>query len=564
MEPLPTLIVDDSKMIVKIVKKALLTNKLKGFEFKEEFIYTASDGMEAFEMMGKDYPIKLIITDVNMPNLNGNEFIEILQDTGKLESLEVVFITSASSNCFLSSSIKDNILGVIYKPFNSDKFVELLDELYEEKKETALKIKKIRELQVEKKKYVYKISTTYLEKYLDKSHFSLEDSETSTLNSLIDEIFGDEDISEDEYTEIIYSVLSTFMFEINISHTVISKNILCIIKNSKDVAKIQENRLIFIETFESQISYVNSTKGLELKEILKALTTPLLDAISIAFSNVKSSPKLNSKLFSPYFTFVIDELSEIDCLFVDDKLEKLLIEHKEVIEFTKWMHRFLYNNNLTKSVEVVSSSQPLKSEVLKRLNKAYQQAILISQHYCGELEFYIWTRAKESIEITNYLKKNMGKTIPSTYRYLMHKDRIRRDKLEEYIHLEKQNILVVSAELDTLKIFKDIIEAPLDKWNFFCYAKLSLLNVWMNSNIPNKIIIDYNFKGSSFENGIEFLILLVKKYPVFKKIINSHNIYIIASNNQLSKLHTLQKKYKFSVIDESLTYKNIEDTLLFS
>jgi len=60
MQAIPTLIVDDSNMIVKIIKKALLSSTDKNLYFEEKSIYTASDGMEAFAMMGKGYPIKLI------------------------------------------------------------------------------------------------------------------------------------------------------------------------------------------------------------------------------------------------------------------------------------------------------------------------------------------------------------------------------------------------------------------------------------------------------------------------------------------------------------------------
>ena len=563
MELLPTLIVDDSNMIVKIVKKALLSNQLKDFEFREDSIYTASDGMEAFEMMGRGLPIKLIITTVKMPNLNGDEFIEILEDTQKLKDIEVLFITSGVDSPKLSNMIRDKILGIIYKPFNPKRFIGLVQELYDEKEETLIKMKKLRELQAEKKKFIYKVTTIYLEKYCNKNIESLKTSQITLLNLLIDDIFGDDDVCESEFVEIVHSILSSFLLDVKIIHTIVSKNILCIIKNSKDVVKVSENRLKFIETFESKIAYVNSVEKLDPKEILKVLTKPLLDVISIAFVKVKNYPKVDSKLFSPHFNYIVDELNEIDCLFVDDKLEKLLLEHKEITNFIKWMYRFLYNDSLEKSVKIISSLELLKPEILRHLNKAYQDAVLLSQYYCGEIEVYLWKRAKSSKEIVNYLKKSLPKTIPSTYRYLLYKNKISKDKNDEYLALEKQNVLVISANLNTLKKFKDMVEQPLDKWNFFCYAKLSILDIWMNSNIPNKIIIDYNFKGLGYKNGVEFLMLLEKKYPVFKNVIDLKNVYLIAANQQLHEIYKFQKRYKFSVINSNLKHKDIEDGLLY-
>jgi len=563
MELLPTLIVDDSNMIVKIVKKALLTNQLKDFEFKEDSIYTASDGMEAFEMIGKGLSIKLIITDINMPNLNGNELIEILQDTEKLKDIAVVFITSGVGSPKISNIIKDKILGVIQKPFNPKKFITLLQNLYDEKRDRKLKNKQINELQIENKKYIYNICTLYLEKYCNKPHFSLENNETTLLHNLIDETFGNDNIDESEFVEIIHSILSTFTFEVKITHTIVSKNILCVIKNNTNKAKISENRFKFIEILESKISYVNSLKKADPKDILHSLTKPLLEAISIAYIHVKDYPKLNNKLFSPHFMYIVDELNKIDCLFVDEKLEKLLLEHNEIIHFTKWMYRFLYNDTLEKSVTILSSLELVKNEVLRYLNKAHQEAILLSQYYCGEIELYLWKRAKSSPEIVRYLKHNLPKTIPSTYRYLLYKNKISKDKNEEYLALEKIDVLVISADLNKLKKFKDIVEQPLGKWNFFCYAKLSILDVWMNSNIPNKIIIDYNFKGSKYKNGIEFLMFLEKKYLIFKNIIDLKNVYIIASNQQLKEIHKFKNRYKFPIINSDLKYKYIEDSLLY-
>ena len=94
------LIIDDSLMIIKIIKKALLLNNIRGFHFQEDSIFTATDGMEAFGFMSCGYEIDLIISDINMPNLNGDEFIDILEDTGQLDGLKVVFVTSKSTSFF--------------------------------------------------------------------------------------------------------------------------------------------------------------------------------------------------------------------------------------------------------------------------------------------------------------------------------------------------------------------------------------------------------------------------------------------------------------------------------
>lgn len=230
----PVLIVDDSSMIIKIIKKALLMNSIDGHYFEEETIYTAYDGMEAFEAMGRGHAIKLIISDINMPHLNGDEFIEILQDTGKLEELSVVFVTSSATKLTLSSSIKKHTLGIIYKPFRFDSFCKQLIQLQEQKKKFDIDFERQKEIQFEQKKHIEKVCLIYLEEL--KFEWI-----TTTLDVLIDETFEDENISEDEYPEVIYSILSTYLFEEEEDYKIDTKKILCIMKNNRRKASSEED-----------------------------------------------------------------------------------------------------------------------------------------------------------------------------------------------------------------------------------------------------------------------------------------------------------------------------------
>jgi len=555
MTPTQTLIVDDSLMIIKIIKKALLTNTLDGFYFQEQSIHTASDGMKAFDIMGEGHDIKLIISDINMPNLNGDEFIEILKDTGKLKNLEVAFVTSASSKLVLPSSIKNDILGVIYKPFKYDKFNQQLKNLQEKKRMDEIENKEIKEIQISQKKHVEKVCIKYIE------NFKLP-LNTNSLNLLIDENFGNDHVSKEEFPEIIYSVLSNFIFELEVVHTIKSKNILCVLDSFESKAKIQENRFGLLECFKSQIQYVN-TNDLKLNDILNELTQPLVDKISIAFVRAKKFPKLKILFFAQHYSYIVKEFEKIDCQFMNDELQKLLLEIKELLVFNKWIKNFLEKNLLYKSVNAVTTSRALNVEATKRLSKIYQQSVLLSQHYCGKIELYIWQRAKNSIEISQYLKTKMVNTLPNSSRFLLHKKKISKEEQTKFIPFEKENVIVVSNSLNVLCVFKEIRDVPFDKWNFFCFSKLSLLEIWINSHIPDKIIIDYNFSSPMFENGIEFLKTIIKQHPIFKELVNLHKVFIIANNNQLMEIREYKNKYNFSIIQEPLMDKDINQKLLY-
>jgi CheY-like chemotaxis protein len=551
----PVLIVDDSLMITKIIKKALLTNTTEYYHFVEDEIFIASDGMQAFEVMGKHPYIKLIISDINMPNLNGDEFIEILNDTDKLKNLEVVFITSATTKLFLKTSIKESILGVIYKPFKHNSFNSQLKLLKDKKSEYEVELKRINKLHIKQKEHIEKATIKYL------SLFNLEINE-KLLNTFIEENFGSEEVCRSDFEEITHSILSSYFFNIQSTHKINPKKILCILKSIDKKPILSKNRLGLIDGFKSQITYVNSNE-LALKNVLDELTTPLQDKIGIAFTKVKKFPKLNIKLFAVHFEFIEKELIKLDCDFIDYELKKLLLELKELTIFSKWMYNFLKKEELYASVDIVKKSVPLKSEVTKRLSRSYQHSLVLSQHYCGKIEFDLWKKAKESAEIIKYLKTYMPNTIANSLRFLLHKNKITKEVQKEYLPYEQEKVIVMSNDLTTLKFFKEINKTPFDKWDFFCCAKQSLLDVWIKSNKPDKLIIDYNFSGSVVDNGIKFIKILMKKHPILEDLIKHDQLYIIANDDKLLELSKHKETLSFAVIQEPLGLKNIFENLLY-
>jgi CheY-like chemotaxis protein len=551
----PVLIVDDSPMIIKIIKKALLSNNIDGCQFDEQNMYTASDGMEAFGRMGEGHKIKLIISDINMPHLNGDEFIEILKDTGKLEELQVVFVTASSTKLVLSPAVKENTLGIIYKPFRFDGFIEKLKELNKQKSLRELEFEQIKERQVEKKQFIEKICLIYLD------DLNL-DWITDVLDTLIEETFSNAEIAEADYPEMIYSILSTYLFEEEIQHTTDSKRISCILKNHGKKLELSENRFALIDGFKLQLKEINS-KELEPKEVISALISPLLEKISIATSKVKKFPKLKTKLYAPNFEYIVEELTKLDCDFGDDNLVKLMLEQKEIAVFSQYVYDFIDKNEVSKSIKAVAKSEALGFELIRRLNKLLKNISALSRHYCGNIEFYIWRKARESNEIYEYLKKSMAKSVPSSSRFLLHKGKVTIQEMQLYIPYEKQKVLVLSNSLQTLGVFKGVVNEMFPKWNFLCFTKVSLLDAWLHNNTPDKVIIDFNFKSSVFDNGVEFLKLAMNKYPIIKDAISMDQLYFISNDNNYVELNKYKSSHNFSIIQEPLTLDGIYETLIY-
>ena len=79
------LIVDDSATVRKFVSVSLT---MQGFK-----VVAASDGMDALEKLPLE-KIDLVITDLNMPNMDGFELIRALRDSPEYRDLPVIILSS--------------------------------------------------------------------------------------------------------------------------------------------------------------------------------------------------------------------------------------------------------------------------------------------------------------------------------------------------------------------------------------------------------------------------------------------------------------------------------------
>lgn len=113
------LIIDDSAVMRKVIERAL---KQAGLEFTE--VVQASNGEEALEALRKDgvgaAKIGLIISDINMPVMDGLQFLEARRDQKLALGVPVVMITTEGSEPFVLRAIAAGAQGYICKPFTAD------------------------------------------------------------------------------------------------------------------------------------------------------------------------------------------------------------------------------------------------------------------------------------------------------------------------------------------------------------------------------------------------------------------------------------------------------------
>ena len=85
---LNVLIVDDSSVMRSVVKKVL---NVSGFELGE--VYDAADGQQALEKLDEHW-IDVVLTDINMPVMDGFELLRRIKADDALKSIPVVIIST--------------------------------------------------------------------------------------------------------------------------------------------------------------------------------------------------------------------------------------------------------------------------------------------------------------------------------------------------------------------------------------------------------------------------------------------------------------------------------------
>jgi two-component system chemotaxis response regulator CheY len=115
---LNVLIVDDSAAIRKILVRVLSQTDLPIAHLHE-----ASDGSEALKIVETN-DISLILSDINMPNIDGLELLTRLRKTPKWKQLSVVMITTEGSQAKVLQAVELGARGYVRKPFTAEQIKE--------------------------------------------------------------------------------------------------------------------------------------------------------------------------------------------------------------------------------------------------------------------------------------------------------------------------------------------------------------------------------------------------------------------------------------------------------
>jgi two-component system chemotaxis response regulator CheY len=118
MTTMNVVIVDDSAAIRKILRRVLLQTEIPIGE-----IHEAGDGQDAVRIL-KDNPVNLILSDINMPNMDGIELLRTVKNTSQWSHLPVLMITTEGGQAKVMEALQLGAAGYVRKPFTSDQLKE--------------------------------------------------------------------------------------------------------------------------------------------------------------------------------------------------------------------------------------------------------------------------------------------------------------------------------------------------------------------------------------------------------------------------------------------------------
>ena len=122
IQPVNILLVDDDEIDVETVKMELKDHRIANP------VYVARDGIEALEMirgLNGQEPIPhpyLILLDINMPRMNGHEFLEEIRKDPEHHSAIVFILTTSNDDADRFKAYEHNVAGYIVKDHAGENF----------------------------------------------------------------------------------------------------------------------------------------------------------------------------------------------------------------------------------------------------------------------------------------------------------------------------------------------------------------------------------------------------------------------------------------------------------
>lgn len=116
------MIVDDSATMRKIIARTL---RQAGVQI--DATLEAANGIEAMEHIANNPDIDLVLSDVNMPDMDGIDLVRRLRRLKSAEQLSIIMISAEGGDARRSAAMKEGADGYITKPFTPETMLSALE-----------------------------------------------------------------------------------------------------------------------------------------------------------------------------------------------------------------------------------------------------------------------------------------------------------------------------------------------------------------------------------------------------------------------------------------------------
>ena len=115
------LVVDDSALIHQMYRLVLSRYACE--------IADAMNGQEALDVLARQDDIQLILLDINMPVMNGLEFLQRVQKEGAYKDIPVIIISTEGKEEDTIRGLKMGARGYVKKPFQASELHSLIEKI---------------------------------------------------------------------------------------------------------------------------------------------------------------------------------------------------------------------------------------------------------------------------------------------------------------------------------------------------------------------------------------------------------------------------------------------------
>jgi two-component system chemotaxis response regulator CheY len=118
------LVVDDFPTMRRIVKTLLRQNGYSNF-------VEAEDGAQAFKMLSTEPGIEFIVSDWNMPNMTGLEFLKTVRADATFKHLPFLMVTAEAEKENIIEAVKSGVSNYVVKPFTGQTLQEKMAKVFQ-------------------------------------------------------------------------------------------------------------------------------------------------------------------------------------------------------------------------------------------------------------------------------------------------------------------------------------------------------------------------------------------------------------------------------------------------